>query len=348
MVVSHHTLASARQWHGITGIVIDFARYGNAGVDLFFVLSGFLITSLLYKDRYSASYWHDFYWKRVLRILPLYLVAIGIMIALGAQVGYVVLCVFFMANFANLFHLFPAGPFWSLAIEEQFYLIWPTVVRRRTLTQLRICAMFVAFAAILLRFALAFLGHENYVLTFLRCDGLAFGALLACEYAAGEEDEGQERSRKGLSRIRNPLWLLLFAGVLLLAATKQFSPGFQQRVLFAPVSQTGIVLVTGSFVGLVINASGSPWGALLRSRFLTFFGLISYALYMLHAYALDLYDHLVSPPEEGNATNFWMRIAAVLALSVALSLVSRYIVELPAMSLRKFVLRRPTGTGRWE
>lgn len=346
LVFFHHAFVAPGHWNRLTTATIGVAQYGNTGVDLFFILSGFLITSLLYRDRESSVYWHDFYWKRALRILPLYLVAIGIAAVLGTHWKYLLLCVFFVANFSNVFHMVAAGPFWSLAIEEQFYLLWPMLVRRVTLQRLRSTAVVVGVAASLLRVGFAYFGHHNYALTFLRCDGLAFGAVLACMFAS--EQDKRVDDRPPIQDTRRLLTWVLISGACLFVSARMFLETWERGLFFAPASQTAIVLVTGALVGLVIWNRGSRWLAPLRGRFLTFFGLISYAFYMLHAYTFDLYDHLVSAPVTGAAGLLWRRVFAVLLLSVLFSVLSRYLVELPAMSLRRFVLRRPAPSPRQQ
>ncbi len=181
-------------WPSLIAWLYRMSAYGNRGVDLFFALSGFLITSILLQDRRSSRYYQDFYWKRALRILPLYLVCLlGVLIFLH-QYAYVALSAFFVVNFASVLHVQGFGPFWTLSIEEQFYLLWPTVVRRKTVAQVRGWALGLGVTAIGLRYVFALRGHHNYSLTFLHCDGLAFGALLACHFhLAG----GNERARRG-------------------------------------------------------------------------------------------------------------------------------------------------------
>src|ERR1700749_3268035 len=153
---------------------------GNSGVDIFFVLSGFLISAILIESRESSSYYQDFYWKRALRILPLYiLVLVGVFCFMPDSTRYVILSAFFISNFSQLFHVTTEGPLWTLAIEEQFYLLWPTVVRRRSIEQLRHWAMGIGIAAVVLRLVAAAFGHFNYHYTFFRCDALAAGAFLA-------------------------------------------------------------------------------------------------------------------------------------------------------------------------
>src|SRR5258706_11472560 len=137
--------------HGITGAALWFSRLTGAGwcgVDLFFVLSGFLITGILYDAKGAPGGLRNFYARRVLRIFPLYygtLVVLFVILPLLApgpnpglekvaqQQGWLWL---YLSNFAAVFigdHTFAgglvqAGDFWALAIEEQFYLVWPLVV----------------------------------------------------------------------------------------------------------------------------------------------------------------------------------------------------------------------------
>src|SRR5271154_492229 len=141
MVFFHHVCFASLSpvgWNQPVHFLWTISSMGDSGVDLFFVLSGFLITSLLLPARESPAYYHDFYWKRALRILPLYILCmLGVLFFVSGSRGYVILCALFLSNFAWLFHVETAGPFWTLAIEEQFYLIWPTVVRRRSVAELR-------------------------------------------------------------------------------------------------------------------------------------------------------------------------------------------------------------------
>lgn len=340
MVVFHHlcfTEIDPAQWNSrIVGHLFNLCKFGDSGVDVFFVLSGFLISSLLLRDRDSPDYYRDFYWKRVLRILPLYAVtAIGILIFLPGSGRFILLCTFFLANFANVFHVASIGPFWTLSIEEQFYLLWPTVVRRRSIASLRHWAFAIICTVIALRFVSAFFGHYNYRLTYLRCDGLALGALLACLL------ERCQRAGQGLAARRGILLGLLGAG-LALVTIASFLPVDPRHIAFHGATiAAGITFLCGGFVGTSIAYTGHPWLGVLRSRILTFFGLISYALYMVHLFVRDYYDKL-RPLHPNDLTGYFVRIAVVLAVTVVITLITRYTIELPVMSLRKYVLHRPT------
>lgn len=324
-------------WNRTVMALYGIFRYGMVGVDVFFVLSGFLITSLLIRGRQSRAYYQDFYWKRALRILPLYILCmLGVLIFIPGSKGYVLLSALFIANFANVFHVTSVGPFWSLAIEEQFYLIWPTVVRRRSVERLGLWALGIAIAVFAARMAAAAVGHHNYFLSFLRCDGLAVGALIACQY--------QKKQKYNLLSTRDNAICIAaaLAGALLFVAGIKISSFETETAYGAALLQTGIVLICGGLIGLVISNSGHKLLSPLRSSFLTFFGLISYALYMVQLYVLMAYDHFRGPLATGDTKAYFMRIFIVLALTIGVSLLSRYLVELPALGLRKRVLRHPT------
>jgi peptidoglycan/LPS O-acetylase OafA/YrhL len=343
-------------FHHLTFTDLDVTRWGPAvkglyylsaaglrGVDLFFVLSGFLITSLLIKDRSSDSYYQDFYWKRGLRILPLYLVClVGLAVFVPSARGEALLSALFLANFAPIFHIASSGPFWTLAIEEQFYILWPTVVRRLSVEKLIRWAIAIGLGAMLLRFIAACFGHYNYHFTFLRCDGLAAGALLACWF---------ERRPDTPTLTRREFRILTGASVLGLAclfARLLMSETARGMAFDGDLYQTGVTLLAGSSIGLILVKRGSPMLAIFRSRLLLFFGLISYAMYMIHLYVLMAYNALRGPVIGGDNAGLAMRFFTVLTATIALALLSRYVIELPAISLRRFVLKKPAAPSEVE
>ena len=342
MVFFHHMcyigINPAGWTSGIVGSLYRLTSVWDTGVDVFFVLSGFLISSLLIRDRQSPAYYKDFYWKRALRIFPLYaLTALGILIFIPGYGRFILLCAFFVANFANVFHVPSIGPFWTLAIEEQFYLLWPTVVRRRSIASLRHWALAIIATVIALRFIFAYFGHYNYHLTYLRCDGLALGALLACML------ERCQRFGKDLTSRRGTLLSLLISGIVLLVVAYFIPLNSHRNAAFhAATEASGITFVCGGFVGISIAYTGRRWLGILRSHVLTFFGLISYAFYMVHIFVIKGYDHLRGELRPNDLTGYFVRIAVALGVTVGIALITRYTIELPIMSLRKYVLYRPT------
>src|SRR5260221_4024268 len=177
------------------------ARSGWAGVDLFFVLSGFLITGILIEAKASPHYFRNFYMRRVLRIFPLYYGALVLVL-----VTLPPLHVFNWSSFATVWQnqlwnwsyctnvgmwhtdglgfscpQVNLGHFWTLAIEEHFYLVWPAIVFLLPLRGLRwICllAVLVAPAARTLAVVRFDASHLFFFLTPCRADSLILGALL--------------------------------------------------------------------------------------------------------------------------------------------------------------------------
>lgn len=199
LVLLYHYTPTRNADLGIRGLHWKLADIGWCGVDLFFVLSGFLITTKLVAARNDPHRFRNFYARRTLRIFPLYYLALIVVLLivplltrlpfepLRAQLPYWL----YFTNFAwpelQIEQTIPISHFWSLAVEEQFYLLWPAVVfltRERTARWICIA---IAIAAPLLRLTLALNGAEwvaTYAWTPSRADGLVLGSLLAFVYAS--------------------------------------------------------------------------------------------------------------------------------------------------------------------
>ena len=340
MVFFHHacfTTVHGRGWPLPIELLRRVSVYGANGVELFFVLSGFLITSILLSDRAKPSYYAPFYWKRVLRIVPVYVVMLLYVALSVPHTRLQMLCaVLFVANFTWFFHLPPLMPFWTLAIEEQFYLLWPTLVHRQRLAILARWAVSIGGGSVALRLTFAYFGHYNYYFTFLHCDGLAWGALLAC--LRGETEAVRW----------HPKWVIAGAFVLACAlfGVNYFLPvtSLPWVACNAALAMTGISLLSLSIVGVLVFRSGRWWLGIFRSRTLIFFGLISYAFYMVHLYVIRAYDLRWPTPVAPQVQAYSVRFFVTFAGSVAIATVSRYLLELPVTRLRRLIpaLRRPT------
>ena len=275
-VLIHHGLASSTpsqtaHAHGASAAFWQIVAHGWLGVDLFFVLSGFLITGILLDTREDPHYYREFYRRRALRILPVFLLVLGVMFALDrGPLAYFGLALLFGANLAPLFGIATAvgvGPIWSLAVEEQFYLIWPTIVRHVTTRRLvAVAAVLIALAAVL-RFLWS---HESLLsITPLRCDGLAFGALAALAI----------RSERFMGRLAVSLAACGVSGAAALIAlgavlrSEQFS--YATRI-----TEADLVFFAGILAACALQ--GSHWTAWLRARPLRFFADTSYCAYLIH------------------------------------------------------------------
>jgi peptidoglycan/LPS O-acetylase OafA/YrhL len=254
----------------------------------------------------------------------------------------VLLALFFLANFSSVLHISLVTPFWSLAVEEQFYLIWPTVVRRRSTRAVARFAVGVVAVCFLLRIAFAAFHHDNYYLTFLHCDGLALGALLACRFRQSQ-DEGwpfASQSRKLLG--------VLAVGLAAAVGAQFITTESPLASNFGNIELSGVTLTCFGLIGLCVANTNSRRLAILRSPVITFFGLISYAFYVIHLFVIQAYDHFSPIPIAGNNVAYAFRLISVLAISVGLSLLSRYAIELPALSLRRRVLSHPEPLAETE
>jgi peptidoglycan/LPS O-acetylase OafA/YrhL len=171
-----------REWSGLAALVLKITTPGWLGVDLFFVLSGFLITGILLNTKGARHYTRNFYMRRVLRILPLYSVVLTILaVFYSGSEPAVLLGLAMSLNLAPIFHIaIPSGggALWSLAVEEHFYLIWPWVVRTLKPSVLGIVCVLICTLEPAIRVTFR-LQTDVYFYSWFRFDGLAWGGLIA-------------------------------------------------------------------------------------------------------------------------------------------------------------------------
>ncbi len=134
LVLALHGFAWPMQWetwHGFPRVIQLLTLPGGLGVNLFFVLSGFLITGILLDAAGEPHYFRNFYGRRALRILPLYyLTLLLIFVPYPSSGKFVLLGLFYISNMTGIFGVLNVyGPLWSLSVEEHFYLLWPWVSR---------------------------------------------------------------------------------------------------------------------------------------------------------------------------------------------------------------------------
>src|ERR1700686_5077124 len=126
---------------GARKLLIFATQPGSLGVNLFFVLSGFLITGILLESKSRPDYYRRFYARRALRILPAYYALLLLLFLTGLKpYSFLLLSFFYLANVTPLFGVPQVySVLWSLAVEEQFYLLWPTLVHRLPVRVLERC-----------------------------------------------------------------------------------------------------------------------------------------------------------------------------------------------------------------
>jgi peptidoglycan/LPS O-acetylase OafA/YrhL len=286
-------------WEHVYGYVVGM---GWIGVDLFFVLSGFLITGILYDSRRSPHYFRIFYGRRTARIFPLYYAALTIFFLLGPfvmahiyrsaladmQSGTMVK-LFAWTYLLNWYEGFkgwnavahPLQHFWSVSIEEQFYLIWPFLVlnlARRRLMGVCVTLMAVALALRALLYWLH-LPFAAYTWTICRADSLAVGAAVAL---AARAPGDWKILLKWARRLALPaLGAIILARILNPRCT--VGPGDTPTFFMNTFELTLAAIFFAASIGLAVASHRESLGhRLLASSFLRFFGKYSYCLYICH------------------------------------------------------------------
>lgn len=298
---------------------------GWVGVDLFFVLSGYLITGILRRTRDDVFYWKRFWVKRATRILPplillcfalvfLYRLPIrwtaGLLLTLGDYLAY------------KRPFLEASGVLWSLAVEEHFYSIWPFAVRYLVRRKLLALTLFIIFAEPLVRGIAQLKFHPAWYLTYylspFRLDGLALGCLLALLLEA----EDTSAIVRKLSGWAGGLALAVYCGL-------RFYIGFGftrdgNGVTYNALAYSLIGVAAFGLIGHVLTHPKSILARVLGAWPLASLGIVSYGLYLYHTVVRDALMYILHKPER-------MVMTAGACLSIVVALLSYRLVELPIM-----------------
>jgi peptidoglycan/LPS O-acetylase OafA/YrhL len=323
--------------------VIDFlCRHGNLGVNFFFVLSGFLITYLLIKEKELTGTVHvgNFYVRRILRIWPLYYLCVFIGFVVFAMLkkmsgdpaienAHPWYYIAFIANF-DIMHSWPVKPdallltiLWSVAVEEQFYLTWPLILRVIPLRGYK-----YVFPAIML-FSLIFRSFHTgpgdaefairYFHTFSVIGDMALGGLFAWLVSY------ETRFKALITDLPRAAIALIYAIALVLAF-------FKDEIFHSPAGMIVERLVIGFFFGLIILEQNYAKNSLFKmSRFkrVSMLGIYTYGLYCLHLMGLYLAIKVMNTLKlNGSVT--WVAFAMfllALALALVISLLSYHLYE---------------------
>jgi peptidoglycan/LPS O-acetylase OafA/YrhL len=332
MVMSLHFVGDAPAHTALQRVVVKFAGLGLLGVDLFFVLSGFLITGILVDAKGEPHFFRNFYARRTLRIFPLYYFVLAVLFLLLPAVvtpspllevarshqlwAWTYTTNFYLAAKASWASLTYVSHFWSLAVEEHFYLLWPLLVftfRRPVLE--RICLGIIA-GGLLLRLLLVSLGMSELsvsVLTPCRIDTLAVGALLSLLV---RREGGAEALVGRAARAALGLAVTIVVVSAFGALTHQALGVLHQ------IRGTLYALLFGSITLLALRSASEPFGWILQTAPLRFFGKYSYGLYVYHG-LLTWYLIDVGASERIEAWvggRPWLAMAVHAALGVGVSL----------------------------
>jgi peptidoglycan/LPS O-acetylase OafA/YrhL len=352
LVLAHH-LTVVRPATPFDEVTLAVLHKGWAGVDVFLVLSGFLITGILIDSRDSPRYFKSFYVRRTLRIFPLFYLVIFL--------SYYVLPLFptwyqrlvgaggappqwqywlFVSNFAiaerNQFQHGILDISWSLAIEEQFYLVWPVVVWLCPPAWLgTLCGVIITSVPLLRAFAIASGAPELevYVSTPYRADALAAGGGLAWV------------SRRPLGASIRPLGPWAFwagvggvGGLVWWDGHTSWDGGLKQFVgySFLALAASGLVLCA------MREPGRSRWPRALAAGWLRTFGRYSYCLYLIHLPVMWIMRYAVFDPSRGPLVvgsalpaqvGFW---ALTVPVALGLAWLSWRCFEQPVLRLKRF------------
>ena len=325
---------------------LNYFFFGWLGVDLFFVISGFLITGILIDTVGKPGYLKKFYMRRVLRIFPVYYLALFICLfilpiipTLHYDPGYYYNNQFYMWTYLqNWLFIFKAPDSnqmllhtWSLAVEEQFYLFWPLVILfLRKPKRILIFSLALLICTGVSRFLvwdqqIETLSYSS-LFTFTRIDGLCIGAMISVILRIEPE-----LLRKNLPYI-----------VLLLASINfgfYFINGMNNNNLpfLAFVGYTTFAMLFGLLVFEAAEGRSKLIELLFNNPFMRFFGRISYGFYVFHwPVYLIFFDRLKSQLHSLTSLQFADLLAAILctAIAIVISMVSYRYFEMPFLKLK--------------
>ena len=326
-VMVHHFLPVDRY------IPNDYVTLGFLAVRLFFVLSGFLITGILlnYRSDERGNALRRFYLRRVLRIFPIYYLTL--FIALALQVRTIQDGAFwhltYLSNYVAPFHpewMGPAGHFWTLAVEEQFYFVWPLIllfVPRKHLAKtiigtIALAVLFRAFVLWVLSISIDVAG----VFTFATLDSLGGGALLALFHY-------DERLRTRLPRLMK--WFLIAGLGIMTLTTLLYIYNIGYRILHSllclGISLLFVVLIEKTARGFKGKAK-----TVMENPAVLYIGRISYGLYVYHNFMLAIVLYylakIMAVPD--------YRLVAILsfAATFATAILSWHLIERPIAQLK--------------
>ena len=323
---------------GMIKRVVGSLNLGGWGVECFFVLSGFLITLILLdlKEQqlsFRSALGH-FYMRRVLRIFPAYYAAlIGTWLIFPQMQSVLGWHALYLSDIYPAWHgSWPpiGGHFWSLSVEEHFYLFWPLVVLAFPIGTVKRLAIGFGLLGPLSRLAIWYIAGGPHVAIWTVAtsafDLLCFGALLACI-----------KRQFGLAAGSRSMRRLATTGLIALCFYLVVFFFLRTTLLYVVLGRTMIALIFGALVAAAANGFKGPVGSILGNKLVVWLGTISYGLYIFHPFVSEGYGPLVDLIGAKRALFgvYYLRYPLLTALLLLVTSSSYYLLERPVRSLRR-------------
>jgi peptidoglycan/LPS O-acetylase OafA/YrhL len=321
-VLIHHFLPVDRL------IPSDFFTLGLLAVRLFFVLSGYLITGILLRSRRLS--FRDalgrFYFRRALRIFPIYYIALTAAAVFNAPFvrEFFAWHLLYLSNVLSIIHptmLGPTGHLWTLSVEEQFYFVWPFVILLVPYRHLLKVVLGIIAAGVAWKMLVAAMLGDNLlgaIVTPACLDSLGIGAFLAFV-----ESDANLRGR-----IDDILRLFWMAGIAIVCAQSVVLFTHRgMRIFWSPTQYFGVSLLFAWIIARAAEGFSGGLGALLETKPLLYLGKISYGIYLYHLFVLFLVRFLFR--SRGIVPGTLATFVTASGLTLAIATVSWHVIERP-------------------
>jgi len=323
VVVIHHFFAYANPlfYPIITPGLKEYTDTGRYGVSLFFVLSGFVITRILINTKTEENYFKSFYFRRILRIAPLYYLFLVVwyyitpflthenIISFNLQLPYYL----YLQNIVEYFGLGHEGPihYWSLAVEEHFYLFWPVVIFFVPVKHISKAILSIIVIVFIVKYFMLQNGMSIGEFTFARIDQLGIGAFLSVLELKGYL---KDRSKIKFFIYSALIILPLSAAVYLLSSKFPFLKDISKYFFLS--------IIFFSIMGLLLTTSDkSVPNRILTSKLFQYLGRISYGIYVWHMFVIVVLPiYLVTKL-------WWLDLTLCVFFTIVLSHLSFYYFE---------------------
>ena len=315
---------------GILSVLTKVSVFGQTGVTLFFVLSGFLITRILLATKETSGYFKNFYLRRTLRIFPLYylflLLSYYVLPLLfqtsGPAFSQQIFHFTYLQNFATTFNWNASGPshFWSLAVEEHFYLFWPFIVYLFSNKNLTKIILGIILGAMILRAIMVSYEYEVFYFTFTRFDSLAIGSFLAIL------EQRNVFIRQNSNKFLMILVCLLIPTIIMWTYFTGTGNTYIQVFKFSFLS-----FIYFSIIGFVLCIENNHIiNRVLKTHFFSYTGKISYGLYVYHPFAYSICAMLI------DFDNILLNLVMRFIMTYLISSLSFHLFESSFLRLKKY------------